>query len=466
MAKTMNSGQVGDAKSPALQPTETSLTTGADQAGKILANQSSFSPKSSKVENAVIALRAASSQKGCSGTCAQFLWLSFFFDGTGNNRELDLELFKHSNIARLYRAHKPKNPTDGILAVYVQGVGTYFPEIGDKGGSSAGLGCGAMGEERLNFALKEFDKFLAIPLANARAPANAIKEINIAVFGFSRGAALARAFVNLIMEKRCQLRSRNWVLQNGRWPVRFRFLGLFDTVASVGAPMSLNTTGTYQAFNEDTAGMMDYRLKNFRSTRPERLAFALGGAPGADPAPGLADGHNDWGGRLKVHETVEEVRHFVAAHEIRNSFPLDSVSVMTRGRISRPAHFHETVYPGAHSDVGGGYASGEGGRSLVSTESLSLIPLRHMYNYALRSGVPMIVDWKQDNKADFDIDPMLCSCYDHYLKTVGFFTSLGDGINKHMSLYYAWRFSSIKRKQEGDKSESKIISASSQVSRV
>ena len=176
-------------------------------------------------------------------------------------------------------------------------------------------------------------------------------------------------------------------------------------------PMSLNTTGAYHAYNADVSGMIAYRLRNYRSTRPERLAFAEDADPGADPAPGVADGHNDWGGRLKIHESVEEVRHFIAAHEIRNSFPLDSVSVLSGGEINKPAHFYETIYPGAHSDVGGGYAPGEGARSLVAAESLSLIPLRHMYDFALRSGIPMKVDWTSDNKEDFRTDAMLCECF-------------------------------------------------------
>ncbi|MFY0583563.1 hypothetical protein ACN28S_63020 [Cystobacter fuscus] len=46
----------------------------------------------------------------------------------------------------------------------------------------------------------------------------------------------------------------------------------------------------------------------------------------------------------------------IAAHEIRNSFPVDSV---LQGN-SYPKNCREMVYPGAHSDVGGGYRRGEG----------------------------------------------------------------------------------------------------------
>ncbi len=34
--------------------------------------------------------------------CAQTVWLSFFFDGTGNNLDADVGTQKHSNVAKLY----------------------------------------------------------------------------------------------------------------------------------------------------------------------------------------------------------------------------------------------------------------------------------------------------------------------------------------------------------------------------
>lgn len=457
MTKNQKSDQVGDSRSPALRATEQGLREGVDQAQHIVAEGPGQVPKPSPSVNVVPALKAAYAQKGGPTICRQIVWLSFFFDGTGNNRTADEGMLKHSNVARLYRAHKRNSPAEGIYSIYIPGVGTYFPEIGDDGGSALGLGCGAMGEERLNFALDQFDACLEAPLARANAPGNAIQEINVAVFGFSRGAALSRAFVNLIMERRCILRGDKWALRKGSWRVRFRFLGLFDTVASVGLPMSSNTTGLREAYSGDIAGMIAKRLKNYKATRPAALAFTASTTAGADPAPGDENGHRGWGSRLKVHETVEEVRHFVAAHEIRNSFPLDSVSVVLNGRISKPSHFYESLYPGVHSDVGGGYAPGEGAKGIRPSEKLSSIPLRHMYDFALRQGIPMLAEWTPLNKEDFDTDLQMCETCDHYLRAVGNFSSLGEGINRHMALYYAWRFRAIRRKATGDVAESKLI---------
>jgi hypothetical protein len=82
-----------------------------------------------------------------------------------------------------------------------------------------------------------------------------------------------------------------------------------------------------------------------------------------------------------------------------------------------------------------------------------------MYGFAKRRGVPMLAEWNRDNDDDFNVDSTLRETYDCYLNAVGSFTSLGAGINKHMELYYAWRFRTIKRKAVGDRTETEAIRA-------
>lgn len=116
--------------------------------------------------------------------------------------------------------------------------------------------------------------------------------------------------------------------------------------------------------------------------------------------------------------------------------------------------------PGVHSDVGGSYAPGEGGRVALPRENLGLVPLIHMYNYALRQGVPLfpVGAWAHTNKADFDVDAKLLETYNHYLKKIEASGSLGNSINMNMKLYFAWRFRAIRIKAKGDKTESERIS--------
>lgn len=378
----------------------------------------------------------------------------------------DVGTLKHSNVAKLFRVHAENDKTRGIYRVYVPGVGTYFKEVGDPGGTSLGLGAGKFGEERLEWALARFDRLLLPHIRRAENPSNKIMEINLSAFGFSRGAALARAFANLFLEKRCEEAGKTggWRLKVSGVTVRIRFLGLFDTVASVGTPMSMNNTSVVGAASSNVAFCIRYRLSasDLAEVTPVELAFATGGRPGADPAQGVYDGHNSWGGRMRIPHMVEEVRHFVAAHEMRNSFPLDSVSALERGNISHPAHFHETVYPGVHSDVGGSYRPGEGGRGFNASEKMGVIPLTHMFEYAISSGVPLLprTAWETLQHRDFAIQPAVQDSYNHYIKMLGPTSSLGALFNAHMAQYFAWRFRAIRCKAKGDVSESNRIAQS------
>jgi uncharacterized protein (DUF2235 family) len=67
------------------------------------------------------------------------LRVSFFFDGTGNNLDADLLTQEHSNVARLYRAHRA-NSSQGSIRYYIPGLGTYFAEVGDPGNEMRGNG--------------------------------------------------------------------------------------------------------------------------------------------------------------------------------------------------------------------------------------------------------------------------------------------------------------------------------------
>lgn len=137
------------------------------------------------------------------------------------------------------------------------------------------------------------------------------------------------------------------------------------------------------------------------------------------------------------------------------------ISVRQNRRVIKPAHFHETVYPGVRSDVGGSYAPGEGGKSLTPPEKFGAIPLIHMYQYALRAGVPLRPPgaWTTANVSDFLIDATLAATYDAYLKTISASGTLGQVMNNHMQHYFAWRFRSIRLKRSGDRSEAAEVAA-------
>ncbi|MBN8226942.1 DUF2235 domain-containing protein [Corallococcus macrosporus] len=178
------------------------------------------------------------------------------------------------------------------------------------------------------------------------------------------------------------------------------------------------------------------------------IAFASGGTPGADPASGLANGHMTWADDLRIPAMVEDCVHMVAAHEIRNSFPLDSVLQGLR----YPKNCREMVYPGSHSDVGGGYRPGEGARSTEAGSFLSLIPLRGMRLEAIKAGVPLEAasplplkqkDFGEDSSSKSAFASLLSS-FSHYMDCAGRGGKpVGALLLSHMKHYYQWRFRKI-----------------------
>jgi Uncharacterized alpha/beta hydrolase domain (DUF2235) len=386
-------------------------------------------------------------------SCKQCLNLNFFFDGTGNNIDADVGTMQHSNVARLFLGRLEDDEVVGRFSYYVYGLGTYFKEIGDDGNTQRGKGLGHKGQARLDWAFQKFDKAVSDAEKRAENPTNKIVLIKVHVFGFSRGAAAARAFVR-DLAVRCELKGAQHVLKQGQHPIEVGFLGLFDTVASVGAPMSANNTP-----GATTAGW--YELPTTLSVRAShslagipRIAF---GEPGADPAPGDFDGHMDWADGLVVPDLVKRCVHLTAGHEFRNSFPVDSV---LNGR-RYPSNTTESVYPGAHSDVGGGYQPGEGARSQKPGEMLSLIPLRVMHAEAKAAGVPLLelgamASRSQVLKRSFALDEegsrafsQVQDHFKHYIANAG---SGGRDVGKellaHMLWFYRWRFFAIKRNQD------------------
>lgn len=375
--------------------------------------------------------------------------ITFFFDGTGNNLEADFGTREHSNVARLFRAHPESEPAQSIFGYYVPGIGTRFKDIGDPGGETRELAFGAKGQKRLDWAMSRLEECIVQGKG---------RQIRLALFGFSRGAALARAFARLVAD-RCERGKEGWYFthKNSRYLLRLYFMGLFDTVASVGAPM-----GTNNAQSIDLAsGVINlqqalWARHSYGSTLDD-IAFASGGRPGADPASGSANGHMDWADELRIPDMVEDCLHMVAAHEIRNSFPVDSV---LQGS-SYPSNCRERVYPGAHSDVGGGYRAGEGARSQpgdaargkVGDSLLALVPLRHMRDEAIKAGVPLMQELPTSIKGDFGEDPAsraafqtLCRRFDLYMDKAGRGGEpVGTLMLSHMKLYYQWRFYKIAR---------------------
>lgn len=404
-----------------------------------------------------------------SESCKTNLFFGFFFDGTRNNyRKVDeLQTNSYSNVARLYDCY-PGLGVPGVLPssknwrdekyrythffkTYVPGVGTTFPEIKDSGKGSqetVGAAAGRYGQRRIIWALVqainnihryfmrvpfvseqelerllnfveldknarrflaytsslpslgvnesdrvariEFEKILrrlhsALSLhwpdsrtgKSVKIDPAIVKSIYVSVFGFSRGATEARAFTNWLRSL-CQLDARiigkpEGSLTLGGFDVTFDFLGIFDTVASIG---SANTGG-------------------------------------------ILDGHGAWADAEENLRVPIGMRclHLVAAHELRRSFPVDSIAV---GEKDLPFGFEEVVVPGVHSDIGGGYCPMEQGKGTDprGADMLSRIPLLMMYKTARLSGVPLKLELADaDSKEKFLLKPKTIKDFNAYINS-------------------------------------------------
>lgn len=313
--------------------------------------------------------------------CSTVLHFSVFFDGTGNNKDADAAKKKQSNIAKLFEAHKSKLEVN-IHKRYIPGVGTPYPDIGDSG-TTVGMAIGEGADKRIKKALKLLDEEIAKVPAQQK-----IRLINITVFGFSRGAAEARAFVRDLAAK-CQEKDGGWQYKD--LALRVAFAGLFDTVCSAYGNM-------------------------------------------VSAATSWNGGHNNWAEDMKLPPMVEQTVHMIAAHEARRRFPLDS----TRIDADYPDNTVEIWYPGVHSDVGGGYAPHEQGRE----NTISRFALNHMYDMAFSAGVlfERISDLPGRVQDEFNKDDAkLREAFNAYLDAVPKKTgSMEDVLASHMQVMHRW----------------------------
>ncbi|MFJ4456737.1 phospholipase effector Tle1 domain-containing protein [Pseudomonas sp. NPDC089392] len=226
-----------------------------------------------------------------------------FFDGTGNNQDNALPMQASggkgasygnavSNVALLHALYAADEASTDeamvYLKLYVEGVGTLAGEADDIYASATGRGrTGA--EARVAEALAR----IAVQLRDwsQAHPQARLERVEFDVFGFSRGAAAARHMANLLHDGGDRLLA----VPCG---IVINFIGLFDTVAAIIAPLQ----GDFDPADDRHGGL--------------RLALGAG--------------------------IARQVVQLVAGDEQRHNFPL-----VRSG--------HDIELPGVHSNIGGGY---------------------------------------------------------------------------------------------------------------
>ena len=251
-----------------------------------------------------------------SSRTARVLRVGIFFDGTANNvfNSLTGQVRQAqgvavdagssyagvaTNIAKLYRCYPTQAGFDdagrALASLYVSGIGTTtgaadtpFPGLTYGRGRTGVLGKADQAGAQLIECLRHFVSLDA---------AHRITRLHLDIFGFSRGAAAARHFVN-------QVASIPFKTQFELAPdfeCVIQFVGLFDTVAAMG-------------------GLEDL------------------GDVGDEVNPGL----NLYLGPKCARQVVQ----LNARDELRRNFSLNRIA---------PQWPMDVAVPGAHADVGGGY---------------------------------------------------------------------------------------------------------------
>jgi|GEM_PF-5063848 len=319
--------------------------------------------------------------------------IGVFFDGTGNNYHKDKLTTDPmnppkkgrapSNVAKLWEVYKEEGTI--LKKLYHHGVGTdsEVPKgvgTSDRAADWRGAGFGAGGKARVQWGRDQLADFYS------KHNNHLAGHKQFDTYGFSRGAAIARDFVNEVKTKGIDNRKKDSGFKYravGRAVIREKvferhqgleaeFLGVFDTVAS----------------------------------------FGLGG---------LQSGNDMAGYDLFVdHKWVKRTVHMAAEDEIRGNFPLSSLFMDPKESDSQNPQDYKDVmieiwYPGAHSDVGGGYVIEKGEPALPERTEwvidpmggaipvqmpatlgtpdrkpwLALIPLRDMHKASKRADVPL-----------------------------------------------------------------------------
>ena len=215
--------------------------------------------------------------------------IGIFFDGTQNNRhnsELREQCEEASeaacksiekligtessydggptNIARLHQAYTGP-------AIYIEGIGTAAGKADTK--IDMAFGTGATG-----VIARSKEGLAKISTMIASLPAGPVA---VDVFGFSRGAAAARHFVNILLESNL-----------GR-QVHVAFVGLFDTVAAIGLDASNDENAPVRLYIAPGAAE---KVVQLAAKDEYRLNFALNSVQPDHTELPLFGTHSDVGG--------------------------------------------------------------------------------------------------------------------------------------------------------------------------
>lgn len=262
-----------------------------------------------------------------------------FFDGTGND-DHPKNKDEWSNVKKLSDLYRDNVESKGpdFDHGYIRGVGSE----GDNVFSKLLGGAGGYGTEE---RIKGMVFLLEQAIAKYKKEYDLTPRIiQLDIFGFSRGAASARHFMNVIKQ------------------------------------------GFY-GFEDETLN---------RKVKPEHFVISFAGLFDTVGSFGIAGDNSDWGYNFHVNEdwVAGSVYHFIALNEYRENFDLQTLFIEQNRQFPEDlikTKMHELGFPGCHSDIGGGYTHNQHGISneVSNPTLLSELPLMRMHELAVENNAPL-----------------------------------------------------------------------------
>jgi hypothetical protein len=244
--------------------------------------------------------------------------VAIFFDGTLNNRiNTNARLGSqqagqtkkwtgsysgwHSNVSLLEHFNRKREPGRREASIYVEGIGTVDMKGDDTLGK--GLGTGFTGIlAKVQRGVNLIREYIAWIVANEEEVF--VEEVEFDVFGFSRGAAAARNFISRHTYAPAKLAAD---IGTPQAKMTFKFVGLFDTVASHGVVHTNDVKDLNLRIGAGKAKKVvqlqagdEYRT-NFSLTN---VASTVGDGGYQLTMPGV---HSDVGGGYEVEGEVREL---------------------------------------------------------------------------------------------------------------------------------------------------------------
>jgi hypothetical protein len=272
--------------------------------------------------------------------CLPPLRIGIFFDGTGNN---NTDESQYSNVMYLYDMYQgaDQNSLDDyeVRKFYQRGVGS---DADKDSFTESAFGSGAT--KRFENVIFNIENYINEYRDKGTEGKFLPPIIHLDIFGFSRGSAMARHFVNCIKQNFFDFSDAEINQHYSKNNIKILFLGVFDTVGSFG----------------------------------------------------LAGNNIDNGYSFYINPSWIEKKavHIHALHEYRSGFDLQSM--IKAQDTNYPFDILEDKLieiglPGVHSDIGGGYKMKTTKKEQFSDNSLlAHMALKMMADYAIENEVPLI----------------------------------------------------------------------------